>query len=88
MFSESPCIRALAFSKHHILSVNNLVFVPISGHVRSSKEIIPYLKSEKYSAAASTFADEKFSQCDHKIKILACSLSNCQNLRISKVKMK
>ena len=30
MFSESPYVRALAFSKHHILSVNNLVFVRIS----------------------------------------------------------
>lgn len=41
MFSESPYIRALAFSKHHILSVNNLVFVRSRSGPRGQNYSVP-----------------------------------------------
>lgn len=41
MFSESPNIKALAFGKHHILSVNNLVFVRNRSRPRNQNYSVP-----------------------------------------------
>ena len=50
MFSESPYIKALAFSKHHILSVNNLVFVRIRSRPRDQNYSVPekFCRSEQF----------------------------------------